>query len=180
MFNNFFLKLGASRPCLPRIYAYPEWSSFLFLVATETDWGKSSVVFCHSYGKNYTFKHFCGSMKFWSGSADPKLWLMDPDWSPDLDPDSDPDAIWFWILLFSSVIFKFFAYYFLKVHLHDLTNIIKVIKKLQNSRDQCISYYFCLMLEGSGPRAEYGPISLTNGSGCGYGSTALLLNVLKY
>ena len=38
---------------------------------------------------------------------------------------------------------------------------IKVINKTQNSRNQCFSYYFCLMIEGSGS------ISLTNGSGFG-------------
>ncbi len=36
-----------------------------------------------------------------------------------------------------------------------------------NSRHQGISYYFCLMMEGSGPRA--GSVLLTNGSGCGSG-----------
>jgi hypothetical protein len=35
--------------------------------------------------------------------------------------------------------------------------------KSQNSRNQCFSYYFCLMIE------ESGSISLINGSGCGSG-----------
>jgi hypothetical protein len=30
------------------------------------------------------------------------------------------------------------------------TSFFKVIWKLQNSRNQCFSYYFCLMIEGSG------------------------------
>ncbi len=50
---------------------------------------------------------------------------------------------------------SFFTYYFLKVHVHHVSNI-KVIKKSQNSRNQCFSYYFCLMIEGSG----FGSISL--------------------
>jgi hypothetical protein len=37
--------------------------------------------------------------------------------------------------------------------------VVSVIKKSQNSRNQCFSYYFCLMIEGSGSG------SLTNGSG---------------
>jgi hypothetical protein len=34
---------------------------------------------------SYTYKQCCGSMTFWcgSGSADPCLWLMDPDADPD-------------------------------------------------------------------------------------------------
>ncbi len=39
--------------------------------------------------------------------------------------------------------------YFLNVHLHHFSKI-KVIKKSQNSRNQCFSYYFCLMIERSG------------------------------
>ncbi len=46
---------------------------------------------------------------------------------------------------------NFFAYYFLKVHLHNFSKI-KVIKEVTT---------------GSG--AGYGSISLTNGSGCGSG-----------
>ncbi len=36
--------------------------------------------------------------------------------------------------------------YFLKVRLRHFSKI-KVIKKSQNSRNQCFSYYFCLMIE---------------------------------
>jgi hypothetical protein len=36
----------------------------------------------------------------------------------------------------------------------------KKIKKSQNSRNQGFSYYFCLMIEGSG----FGSVPLTNGS----------------
>jgi hypothetical protein len=68
------------------------------------------------------------------------------------------------ILLFSSVTFNtatknfFFAYYFVKLHLHHFSNIYSH-KESQNSRNQGFSYYFCLMIEGSGS----GPH--TNGSG---------------
>jgi hypothetical protein len=50
---------------------------------------------------------FCGSMQFWygSGSADPYLWLMDPD----------PDPA-----IFVSDL-QLFAHYFLKVHLHHFS-----------------------------------------------------------
>jgi hypothetical protein len=48
------------------------------------------------------------------------------------------------------------------------------MKKSQNSRNQCFSYYFCLMIEGSGSRSGAGSVSLTNRSGSGmpkkYGS----------
>ncbi len=40
----------------------------------------------------------------------------------------------------------FSVYYFLKVHL-----LTSFSKKLQNSRNQCFSYYLCLLIEGSGP-----------------------------
>ncbi len=43
----------------------------------------------------------------------------------------------------------FSAYYFLKVHLHHFSKM-KSPKKSQNSRNQGFSYYFCLMIEGSG------------------------------
>ncbi len=110
-------------------------------------------------------------MTFWggsgSGSANPCLWLMDPDLS------------WIRILLFSSLTFKmpakklffntiFSAYYFLKVHLHHFSKI-KCQKYSQNSRNQGFSYYFCMMIEGSGS----GSIPLTSGSG----SASLALTV---
>jgi hypothetical protein len=43
----------------------------------------------------------------------------------------------------------FFCYYFLKVHYHQFLRL-NVIKKSQNSRNQGFSYYFCLIIEGSG------------------------------
>ncbi len=63
------------------------------------------------------YRQCSGSMTFWwgSGSADPCLWLM--------DPDSDPDPAIFVIDLqnaYKKLFLKFIfsAYYFLKKHLH--------------------------------------------------------------
>jgi hypothetical protein len=91
-----------------------------------------------------------GSMTFWggSGSADPSLWLMDPDpaiFVIDLQDDSKK-------LIFNTI---FSAYYFLKVHLHHFSEI-KSQKESQNGRNQGFSYYFCMMIEGSGSRAGSG------------------------
>ncbi len=55
---------------------------------------------------------------------------------------------------------SFFAYYFLKVHLHHFSKI-KSPKEVTNSRNQGFTYYFCLLIE------ESGSIPLTNGSGSG-------------
>jgi hypothetical protein len=55
---------------------------------------------------------------------------------------------------------SFSAYYLLKVHLHHFSKI-KCHKEVTNSRNQGFSYYFCLMIEGSGS----GSVPLTNGSG---------------
>ncbi len=57
---------------------------------------------------------------------------------------------------------NFSAYFFLKVHLHNFSKI-KSQKESQNSRNQCYSYYFCMMIEGSGS----GSIPLTSRSGSG-------------
>ncbi len=54
--------------------------------------------------------------------------------------------------------------YFLKVHLHHFSKI-KSQKESQNSRNQGFSYYFCIMIEGSGSRS--GSIPLTSESGSG-------------
>ncbi len=100
-------------------------------------------------------------MPFWGGSgsgySDPCFWLMDPD----------PDHAIFVIylqhaskkLIFNTI---FSAYYFLKVHLrvHHFSKI-KSQKESQNIRNKGFSYYFCMMIEGSGS----GSIPLTSGSG---------------
>ncbi len=69
------------------------------------------------------------------------------------------------ILLFSSVTFKtppktFFAYYFLKVHLHHFSKI-KVMKNSQNIRNQCFSWWW------KDPESDPVLYLLTNGSGTG-------------
>ncbi len=88
-----------------------------------------------------------GSLTFWYGSgcgfSDPHLWLTDPDVNP-----GGPKTYGSW---FGTL-----------VHLHHSSKI-KVINSLQNSRNQGFSYYFCLMMKGSGD----GSVLVTNGSGCG-------------
>ncbi len=73
------------------------------------------------------------------------------------------------LLLFTSVTFKtlkkilvFIAYYFLRVVIFTLFfKDEKVLKKSQNSKNKTYSYYFCLMMDGSGSWS----VTLTNGSG---------------
>ncbi len=76
------------------------------------------------------------------------------------------------ILLFSSVTFKiptknnFFWVFLLVLFKGTFTSFFTVKKswrKSPNSRNQDFSYYFCLMMEGSGSESRYKP--LTNGSG---------------
>jgi hypothetical protein len=73
------------------------------------------------------------------------------------------------------------AYYFLKVHLHHFSKI-KSQKESQICRNEGFSYYFCVMIEGSGS----GSIPLTSGSGsgrpktCGSGSGILLFTIYIY
>jgi len=119
-------------------------------------------------------------MTFWggSGSADPCLLLMDPD----------PDPAIFVINLQDASKKLFFnkiqsAYYFLRLHLPNFSKINSQ-KESQNSRNQGFSYYFCMMIEGSGSRpgsgsgsrpvSETGSIPLNSGSGFGSGSATLL------
>ncbi len=94
---------------------------------------------------------WCGSGSG-SGSADPCLWL------------------WIQILLFSSLTFKmptktnFVFKVFLLITFWRYICIIfkdKKSKRSQSSRNQGFSYYFCLVIEGSGS------IPLTNGSSTG-------------
>ncbi len=72
-----------------------------------------------------------------SGSADPCLWLMDPD--PAIFVIDLQDAN-------KTITFKkrrFSAYYFLKVHLYNFSKIT-----IHYCRKQGFAYYFCLMIEG--------------------------------
>jgi hypothetical protein len=121
------------------------------------------------YHNFQTFYQCSGSMTFWcgSGSADPCLLLMDPD------PDPGSGSCYFrhWPSrcqqkkIFNTI---FSAWYCLKVHLHyRYFSKIKSQKESQNSRNQGYSYYFCMMIEGSGSRAGCGSIPLTCGSGSG-------------
>ncbi len=83
----------------------------------------------------------CGSMTFWdgSGSADPCLWLMDPDPDPAIFVIDLQDASK--KLIFCHAIFS--ADYFLRVHLHHFSKI-KSQKESQISRNQGFSYYLFL------------------------------------
>ncbi len=99
----------------------------------------------------------CGSMTFWcgSGSADPCLWLMDPDPSIFIIDLQDATKNYFKKRFFLHITFWRYFYIILQK--------LRVKKKSQNSRNQCFSYYFCLMIEGS----RSGSIFLTNGSASG-------------
>jgi hypothetical protein len=79
---------------------------------------------------------------------------MDPD--PDLDQDPGFSSLTFKMLTKNKFKKNFVAYYFLKVHLHNFSKI-KCPKEVtkQNSRNQGFSYYFCLMIEGSGSPDPY-------------------------
>jgi hypothetical protein len=61
-------------------------------------------------------------------------------------------------LIFNTIFSSY--YYVLKVHLHHFSKI-KSQKESQNIRNQGVSYYFCMVIEGSGS------IPLTSGSGSG-------------
>ncbi len=95
-----------------------------------------------------------GSMTFWcgSGSGDPCLWLVDLDPDPAIFVIDLQDASK--KLIFSTI---FSACYFLKVHLHYFSKI----KVKKSHKIVGFSYYFCMMIEGSGS------IPLTSGSESG-------------
>jgi hypothetical protein len=76
---------------------------------------------------------------------------MDPDPAIFVIDLQDASKKLFFYTIFSSC-------YFLKVHLHYFSKI-KCQNESQNSRIQGSSYYFCMMIEGSGS------ILLTSGSG---------------
>ncbi len=63
-----------------------------------------------------------------------------------------------WRLFLKNYFLIFFAYYFLKVHLHHFSKI-KSQKEVTKQLTQGFSYFFCLMIEGSGS------IPLTIGTG---------------
>jgi len=99
-------------------------------------------------------------MTFWcgSGSGDPCLWLMDTD------PDADPDPAIFVIDLQDEnkkkqLKKKFFCLLLFEGTFTSFFKDKKSKRSHKNSRSQGFSYYFCLMIEGSGS------IPLTRGSG---------------
>ncbi len=85
-----------------------------------------------------------GSVTFWygSGSADPYHWLKDPNSDPDPDPTPDTAQD-------SAIFVSNLQGWQLKLFKATLTSFFKD-KKSQNSRSRGFSYYFCLMIEGSG------------------------------
>ncbi len=99
--------------CLNRISLDPE------LVDLEAG-GSTLMSVLLTEGFGHGEMQCCGSMKFWygSGSADPYLWLMDPDPFADSDPAIFVSDLQDVKKLFFS---KFFAYYFLKIHLHQFS-----------------------------------------------------------
>jgi hypothetical protein len=100
---------------------------------------------------------------------------MDPDSDP--DPTPDPDVFVSDLYDDNKKNFKsFFAYYFLKLHLHKFSKI-KSHKNHKTVEIMFFSYYFCLIIEGSGSVSHHadpgGP--KTYGS-CGSGSATLQIN----
>ncbi len=94
-------------------------------------------------------------MTFWCGSgsgpgsADPCLWLMDPD------PDADPDPAIFVTLDLQDANKKliYFFYFFCWLLFEGtITSFLKIKSQKEdtNNRNQGFSYYFCLVIEGSG------------------------------
>jgi hypothetical protein len=90
-----------------------------------------------------------------------------------MDPDSylDPDPTIFFIDLqgANKKLILFYSFFCLLLLEGTFTSFFKdkSQKESQNSRNQCFSYYFCLMIERSGAGSESGSIPLTNGSGSG-------------
>jgi hypothetical protein len=88
-----------------------------------------------------------------------------------MDPDSDPDPAIFVIDLQDANKKQIFEHIFFCLLLFEGTFTLffkdKSQKESQNSRIQGFSYYFCMMIEGSGSRAGSGSIPQTSGSGSG-------------
>jgi hypothetical protein len=72
-------------------------------------------------------------------------------------------------LIFNTI---FSAYYFLKVHLHHFSKI-KSQKESKKRRNQGFSYYFCMIIEGSGGPKTCG----SGGSGAGSGTLVFILRL---
>jgi hypothetical protein len=72
----------------------------------------------------------------------------------------------------SFLFLSFFAFYFLKLHLHPSSKIKIHKKKSQNSRNQGFSCYFCLMIESGSVLSQINP-DPDSGDPETYGSTKL-------
>ncbi len=136
---------------------------------------RSSGMFFTSRSNKEKFKRClqcCGSMTFWggsgSGSADPCLWLMDPDSDP--DPESGSFYFRHWPSRCQQKT-NFLTQFFLRMTFWSYIYIILQRKKFKKSHKivgiKVFSYYFCMMIEGSGSgsRAGSGSIPLTSWSG---------------
>jgi hypothetical protein len=111
-----------------------------FLLVFPLNWMASIFVCGYSVGRRGEVK----DVGPWS--AVPCLWLM--------DPDSEPDPAVFVIdIQDASKKLIYLKKFFLLISFwkYGTFSKIKVEKKSQNSRNQGFSYYFCLMIEGSGP-----------------------------
>ena len=80
--------------------------------------------------------------------------------------------IFFFYVFLLIKFWRWYVYIIFQVRLHHFSKI-KIIKKSQNRRNQCFSYFFCLMIEGSGS----GSVSLTNGSGSGRPKNIWILRI---
>ncbi len=100
-------------------------------------------------------------MTFWggsgSGSSGPSFWLMAPDPDPAIFVIDLQDASKKLILTQFFLLITFWKYIYI------IFQRYKSQKVSQNRRNQGFSYYFCMMIEGSG----FGSIPLTSGSGSG-------------
>jgi hypothetical protein len=74
---------------------------------------------------------------------------MDPNLPPDMDPDPAIFIINLQDASQKTFFFSFAAYCYLKVHLHNFSKI-KSKKRHKTVGIKVFSYYFCLMIEGSG------------------------------
>ncbi len=109
-----FFKLSILLRNCQFFFSFPEEFCFRFILDPELP--ESEMLFS---GSGSCEKQCSGSMTFWggsgSGSADPCLWLMDPDPAIVIDLQDATKK-----LVFNT---NFSAYYFLKVHLHHFSKI---------------------------------------------------------
>jgi hypothetical protein len=92
---------------------------------------------------------------------------------PDSDPDPDPA---FLSLTFKTPTKKFFCTLLFEGTFTSIFKDKKSKKKSQNSIKQGFSYFFCIMIEGSGSGSRR-PKNCESGSGFGSGSATLELTI---